>query len=62
MAAEKTPDAEVRADLMRRVARPVTTVIEDLDRVRVEPSAAGGRLMPPWQRVARRKGNAKHTS
>jgi hypothetical protein len=61
MAAQKTPDAAVRADLMRRVAQPVTTVIEDLDSVRVKPSLAA-RLMPPWQRVARRKGDAKHAS
>jgi hypothetical protein len=61
MAAKKTPDAAVRADLMRRVAQPVTTVIEDVDSVRVKPSTAA-RLMPPWQRVARRKGDAKHAS
>ncbi|HYM45743.1 MAG TPA: hypothetical protein VES65_06225 [Solirubrobacteraceae bacterium] len=60
MAAKKTPDSEVHASLKRRVAQPITTVIEDLDSVRVEPSAA--RLMPPWQRAARRKGNAKHSS
>jgi hypothetical protein len=61
MATQKTPDAVVRADLMRRVARPVTTVIEDVDSVRVKPSTTA-RLMPPWQRVARRKGDTKHSS
>jgi hypothetical protein len=59
MATEKTPDAAVRTDLMRRVTQPVTTVIDDLDSVRVKPSAAA-RLMPPWRRAARRKGDAKH--
>jgi hypothetical protein len=61
MATEKTPDTTVRADLMRRVTQPVTVVIEDLDIVRVKPSTAA-RLMPPWQRVARRKGDTKRAS
>ncbi len=61
MAAKKTPDTAVRADLVRRVVRPITTVIEDVGSVRVRPSTAA-RLMPPWQRVARRKGDAKHAS
>jgi hypothetical protein len=61
MAAEKTPEAAVSAAQARRVAVPVTTVIEDLDSVRVKPSSVS-RLMPPWRRVARRKGDAKHAS
>jgi hypothetical protein len=61
MPAKKVTDSEARADLKRRVTRPVTTIIEDLDSVRVKPSAAA-HLMPPWQRIARRKGNAKHSS
>jgi len=61
MPAKKTTDAEARVDLKRRVIRPVTTIVEDLDTVRVKPSAAA-HLMPPWQRIARRKGNvgARH--
>jgi hypothetical protein len=61
MSAKKTNNSDVHADLKRRVTRPVTTIVEDLDSVRVKPSAAA-HLMPPWQRIARRKGNAKHSS
>jgi hypothetical protein len=58
---EKIPDdSTVRVDAKRRATQPITTVIEDLDSVRVKPDAAA-RLMPPWQRAARRKGNAKHS-
>jgi hypothetical protein len=61
MAAKKITDSELLASLKRRVIQPVVTVIEDVETVRVDPSATG-RRMPPWQRVARRKGNTKHTS
>jgi hypothetical protein len=61
MPAKKIPDdSKARGGAQRRATRPITTVIEDLDSVRVKPDAAT-RLMPPWQRAARCKGNAKHS-
>jgi hypothetical protein len=61
MPAKKIPDdSTARADAKHRATQPITTVIDDLDSVRVKPDAAT-RLMPPWQRAARRKGNAKHS-
>jgi hypothetical protein len=61
MPAKKIPDGStVRVDAKHRAAQPITTVIEDIDSVRVKPDTAT-RLMPPWQRAARRKGNAKHS-
>lgn len=61
MPAKKIPDdSTTRADPKYRATQPITTVIEDLDSVRVKPDTAT-RLMPPWQRAARRKGNAKHS-
>jgi hypothetical protein len=61
MPAKKIPeDSTARANAQHRAAQPITTVIDDLDSVRVKPDTAT-RLMPPWQRAARRKGNAKHS-
>ncbi len=60
MPAKKITATDARETLKRRVIQPVTTIVDDLDSVRVEPSAAP-HLMPPWQRIARRKGDtAKH--
>jgi hypothetical protein len=54
MAAKKIPNSVVRAFLKRHVIPSVSTVIKDVDRVRVDPAAAGSPT-PPWRRGMRRK-------
>lgn len=61
MAGKKIPDSVVRAFLKRHAIPSVSTVISDVDRVRVDPAAAGSPA-PPWRRRVRRKNTGEQSS
>jgi hypothetical protein len=54
MAAKKIPTSVVRAFIKHHMIPSVSTVVEDVDRVRVDPAAAGSPT-PPWRRGVHRK-------
>ncbi len=54
MAAKKIPDSVIRAFIKRHRIPSVSTVVEDVGSVRVDPAAAGSPT-PPWRRGLRRK-------
>jgi hypothetical protein len=61
MAAKKIPDSVIRAFIERHRTRFVSTVITDVDTVRVDPAAPGSPT-PPWRRALRRKSSGEQPS
>ena len=61
MATKKIPASVVRAFIKRHVIPSVSTVVEDVDRVRVDPGAPGSPT-PPWRRGVPRKHSGEQLS
>jgi len=61
MAAKKIPESVIRAFIERHRIPFVSTVIRDVERVRVDPAAVGSPV-PPWRRASRRKSTGEQPS
>jgi hypothetical protein len=61
MAAKKIPESVIRAFIKRHRIPSVSTVVEDVGSIRVDPAAAGSPT-PPWRRSARRKKTGEQPS
>jgi hypothetical protein len=61
MAAKKIPASVIRAFIKRHRISFASTVIEDVDTVRVDPAAPGSPT-PPWRRPSRPKSTGEQPS